>query len=237
MGTDPRSMAAHMRHVVQALRSPSAKSPSSEAVAHVTALHDRTVPKEAEKLLACRKGCYHCCSQMVVVTVPEAFYVAANIRRRPELAGAVAEVARKTGAMTIEQRLGTDIFCPMLKDAICSIYATRPLGCRGFVSTNLEACLAAFTRGEAPNIPMPSESVSVLYACRMLMMGALRLAGLSDAVYEMNSAVAIALSSDDAEKRWLAGENLFAALPASPPPPPQFEMAIRQLCAFVAPTI
>ncbi|MGE4064880.1 MAG: YkgJ family cysteine cluster protein [Rhodospirillaceae bacterium] len=230
-------MMAHIRHVVQALRSPTSKSPSSDAVAHVLAVHDRTVPKQAEKLLACRKGCSHCCSQMVVVTAPEAFYVAAQLRSRPEAAAAVAEVARQAGAMTLEQRLGKNIFCPLLTDTICSIYAGRPLGCRGFVSTNLDACIAAFTRGETPDIPMPNDSISVLYACRMLLLAALRVAGLKDGVYEMNSAVAVALGSKDAESQWLAGKDLFAGLQASPPPPPQFESAIRQMVAHIGPTV
>jgi len=237
MGTDPRSIAAHIRYVVQALRSPTAKSPSVEAIGHVVALHDRTVPKQAEKLLACRKGCSHCCSQMVVVTAPEAFYVAAYLRSRPEMAAAVAAVARDTATLTLEERLGRNIFCPMLSEAICSIYATRPLGCRGFVSTSLEACLAAFVRGEAPDIPMPNDSISVLYACRMLLMASLRLAGLKDGVYEMNSAVAMALSAPDAEAQWLAGKDLFAGLQSNPPPPPQFETAIRQMVGYVAPTV
>ena len=71
-------MAAHLRHLVQLLRSPTSKSPSSEAVAHIGALHDRTVPKQTEKMLACRKGCSHCCSQMVVVTAPEDARLAAD---------------------------------------------------------------------------------------------------------------------------------------------------------------
>ncbi len=237
MGTDPRSMAAHVRYMVHALRSPSAVSPSADAVAHVLALHDRTVPKQAEKLLACRKGCSHCCSQMVVVTGAEAFYVAAQVRKRPEMAAAVAEVAQRTAALTLEERLGRNIFCPMLSDAICSIYAARPLGCRGFVSTNLEACLAAFVRGETPDIPMPNDSISVLYACRMLLLVALRLAKVTDGVYEMNSAVAVALASKDAEAQWLAGGDVFAGLQATSPPPPQFETSIRQMMAFVAPTL
>ena len=237
LGSDPRSIAAHIRHVVHALRSPTAKSPSADAVAHLLALHDRTVPKQAEKLLACRKGCSHCCSQMVVITAPEAFYVAAQIRAKPGMAAAVEEVARTTASLTLEQRLGRNIFCPMLTDAICSIYAARPLGCRGFVSTDLEACLAAFVRGEAPSIPMPNDSISVLYACRMLLLAGLRLAGLKDGVYEMNSAVAVALRATDAEAKWLAGEDLFAGLQAAPPPPPQFETSIRQMVAYVAPTL
>ena len=237
MGTDPRSIAAHLRYVVHALRSPTAKSPSAEAVAHVLALHDRTVPKQAEKLLACRKGCSHCCSQMVVITAPEAFYVAAQIRAKPDVAAAIQDLARETATLTLEQRLGRNLFCPMLKDAICSIYAARPLGCRGFVSTSLDACIAAFVRGETPNIPMPNDSISVLYACRMLLIAGLRLAGLKDGVYEMNSALAVALSAQDAEAQWLSGKDLFAGLQATPPPPPQFEASIRQMMAFVAPTL
>jgi hypothetical protein len=92
-------------------------------------------------------------------------------------------------------------------------------------------------RGETPDIPMPNDSISVLYACRMLLIAALRLAGLKDGVYEMNSAVAVALSAGDAEVQWLSGKDLFAGLQATPPPPPQFEASIRQMMAFVAPTV
>lgn len=230
-------MMAHVRHVLHTLRSPSLKSPSSEAMAHVFALFDRTVPKAAGDMAACRKGCFHCCSQMVIVTAPEAFFVAAQVRKRPDLAAAVREAAREIGNLSMEERLGRQVFCPMLSEAMCSIYAGRPLGCRGFVSTELEACLAAFERGGTPDIPMPNDTVSVLYACRMLLMAALRLGGLGDASYELNSAVALALSGDDTEARWLAGEKLFDILRPSPPPPPQFEIAIRDLVAHTAPTV
>jgi len=84
---------------------------------------------------------------------------------------------------------------------------------------------------------MPNNAISILYACRMLLIAALRLVGLPDATYEMNSAVALALTTPDAEARWLSGENIFKSLPIAPPPPPQFEESIRQLAAFVAPTI
>jgi hypothetical protein len=234
---DPRSMAANVRHVVHILRSPTAKSPSAEAMAHIAAVHDRTVPKAVEKMVACKKGCFHCCSQMVVISATEAFAVAAEVRRRTGMPAAVTRVAQETGALTLEERLGRDIFCPLLSDAACSIYSARPLGCRGFVSTSLEACLAAFTRGEAPNIPSPIDATSVLYACRIMLIAAQRLLGLDDATYEMNTAVAAALAGEDTESRWLAGQRIFAGVSASPPPPPQFETAIRQLVAYVAPTV
>src|SRR5690606_24097087 len=109
--------------------------------------------------------------------------------------------------------------------------------CHGFVSQDVNACIAAFDRGETPNIPMPADYTQVLYTCRTLLLAALRLAGLHDGLYELNSAVAVVLATDNAEARWLRGENIFAGLSPAPPPPPQFEVAIRQLAAFVAPTV
>ena len=78
LSTDPRPVAAHIRHVVRLLRDPAAASPSADAVAHITALYDRTVEVATPPTLpaiACRKGCAHCCTQMVLVTAPEAFFV------------------------------------------------------------------------------------------------------------------------------------------------------------------
>lgn len=230
-------MAAHVRHVVHLLRSPQARTPSADAVAHVTALFDRSVPESANKMIACRKGCAHCCTQMVIVTAPEAFHVASLVRKKPATVAAIIAAAQRTGTLTLNERLTANIMCPMLDDALCSIYAGRPLGCHGFVSASLDACLATFTQGGKPDIPMPGDTVQVLYACRMLMLVALRLAGLKDAVYELNAALAAILTQEEAEARWLKGEDVFAGVRAEAPPPPQFEQAIRQMAAFVAPTL
>ncbi len=237
MGTDPRPVAAHIRHVIKLLRSPQADSPCSDAVAHVTDLFDRSVPPAQQTLLACRKSCSHCCTQMVVLTAPEAFFVAAQIRKRPKTIAAVVDVARQTGTLSLEERLRAKVMCPMLEAALCTIYAARPLGCHGFVSTNLNSCLAAFERLETPDIPMPQDNISVLYASRMLLLAALRLADLRDSTYEMNSALSAILTADNAEQRWLAGEDILAGVKTEAAPPPQFEDAIRKMAAFVAPTV
>ncbi len=237
MGNDARPVAAHIRHVIHLLRSPQAKSPCSDAIAHVTSLFDRTVPAASQPLLACRKGCSHCCTQLVILTAPEAFYVAEQIRKRPKTVEAVIAVARAAGSLSLEERLRAKVPCPLLEAALCTVYAARPLGCHGFVSTDLNACLAAFERLETPNIPMPQDDISVLYACRMLLLSALRLAGLRDATYEMTSALAAIFAADRAERRWLSGEDIFAGVKAAAPPPPQFEDAIRRMTAYVAPTV
>lgn len=237
MNQDPRPMAAHARHMVHLLRSPQAKTPSADAVNHVTALFDRSVPAQANKMIACRKGCAHCCTQMVIVTAPEAFYVASQVRKKPATVAAIIAAAEQTGKLSLNERLTANIMCPMLENALCSIYAGRPLGCHGFVSTSLDACIATFNHGGKPDIPMPSDTVQVLYACRMLMLVALRLAGLKDAVYELNAALAAIFTQENAEARWLKGEDVFADVKVEAPPPPQFEQAIRQMTAYVAPTL
>lgn len=237
MGTNPRFAAAHIRHVVKLLRAPQSKSPCSEAIAHVTGLFDRTVPAQANAMIACRKGCAHCCTQMVVLTLPEAFFVAAQIRHKKETIAAIIAAAANIGALSLDERLKAKAFCPLLDNALCSIYAARPLGCHAFVSVNLEACIAAFVRDEPPNLTMPNDTVNVLYAVRMLLTAALRLAGLDHGHYEMLSLLAVILTTENAEARWLAGENIMAAVKPGPPAPPQFEQAITQMVAHVAPTV
>jgi Fe-S-cluster containining protein len=231
-GTDPRPMAAHVRHVFNLLRDHKLDSPCSKAVAHVTSLFDRTAP--AHPLIACRKGCSHCCTQKVVLTAPEAFFVAARIKENPKAKDAIIAAHRRTHAMSLEGRLQAQIFCALLEDSICSIYTARPLACHAFVSTDLEACLAAFTRDQPANIPMPSDYVDTVHACRILLMAALRIARLPSSVYEMNAALAVILAQENAEARWLAGENVLAGVPVQSPPPPQFEQAIRQMAVYVA---
>lgn len=234
---DPRSLALHVRHVALLLRDPKSRAPSVDAMRHVASLLDRSVPGGAQKAIACRRGCSYCCTQMVTLTAPEAFLVAAQIRGKADVVAAVHDANAKTRGLTVEQRLTTGVMCALLKDDACSIYASRPLGCHGFVSVDLSACISAFVNGAEPNIPMPGEYISALYACRILLMASLRLAGLPDASFEMNEALSAILSQENAEARWFAGEDIFAGVTMLPPPPPQFETSIRQMAAFVAPML
>ena len=234
---DPRPLGAHLRHMVRLLRDPGSASPCSDAVAHLTALYDRTIPVAAARGVACSRGCAYCCTQPVSLTAPEAFFVAAWIRDRPATQAAVVEADRAIRALPPEAQAQAWLLCPMLEDRACSIYPARPLACHAFVSVKLEACIAAFVDGEVPQIPMPGEYVSLLYTCRMMLMAALRLAGLSSDSYEMKAAVAAVLGQPDAERRWLAGEPVLAGANADGPPPPQYEAAIGQMIAYVAPTL
>jgi hypothetical protein len=237
LGPDPRSIDAHLRQLVRLLKGAASASPCSDAVRRLTAVYDGAIPAQAKAKLACRKGCGHCCSQPVSVTAAEALAVAAAVRRRPE--GAAAVAAFDAAMRALPARAGWDGSrrCPMLVESACSIYAARPLACHAFVSADLQACLSAFVERKTPQIPMPAEFVNLLYPARMMLMAALRLAGLDSGSYELTAAVASILRQDGAEARYLAGEPILADVPGEGPVPPEYEAAIQAMVAQVAPTL
>jgi hypothetical protein len=232
-GTDPRSMGAHLRQLVRLLTDPRSRTPVSDAVAHITRLYDKTVPPWDG--LACRKGCSHCCTQPVSITAAEALYVASALKDRPDTAAAVIAADEAIRSLSPEE-LGRR-YCPMLVDDACSIYVQRPLACRSFVSTSLEACIATFDHGAEPQIPMPAITVSLLYTHRMMLMAALRLVGADDSAYELKSAVSAVLKEPDAERRFLSGERVAAGAGPGERPPPDYDRAINERAAYVYPTL
>lgn len=236
LGDNPRSMIAHVRHVARLFGS-SGESPCSEAIAHITSTQDRTVPSAAWKDVACKRGCSHCCTQFVMVSAPEAFFIAAQIRSRPKTVAALREATEKTRGMLQSDRLLARIFCPFLENDICSIYRVRPIACHGFTSLDLNACIATFKHGAAPNIPSYNDHATIMYGSRIVLCAAMRLRGLSDTGYEMNAAVSAALDHENAEARWLAGENIFGALKTTGEIPAHIESTVSQLVAHVAPTL
>src|SRR6478752_5205710 len=83
-GPDPRSMGAHLRELVRLLTDPRSRSPVSDAVGFLTQVYERALPPFEG--LACRKGCSHCCTQPVSLSIAEALFVASALKDRPALA-------------------------------------------------------------------------------------------------------------------------------------------------------
>jgi hypothetical protein len=235
LGPEPFSMAAHVRQMVRLFQGTRSGSPSAAAMAHLTGLYERNVAPRTD--IACRKGCGHCCSQPVLLSAPEAFWVAEQLRRRPDQATAMADAVRRLDAIAPDRLWQDWVRCPLLEEESCSIYTARPLACHGFVSVRLEACLTAFVDRGTPDIPMPQDRVTLLHGCRMILYVAQRLIGVRDVAYEMNHVVTAILDTPDAEARWLGGEDILAGLEDKTPIPPQYEREIAGMTAFVAPTL
>lgn len=98
---------------------------------------------------ACKKGCSWCCHQAVFAVTHEFLYI------QHFLTGHFPESARKqllenarvkaagTGEKTVEEQLRFRGPCPFLDQGACSIYPARPMACRIYLSSSVDACLKA----------------------------------------------------------------------------------------------
>lgn len=99
--------------------------------------------------MACKAGCGWCCHQQVGVSVVEAIRIAVHIQALPpDQAAAMTDRIRdlddKTNRMTTSKRAKAKLPCAFLVEGSCSIYAVRPLRCRGLISTDVSFCATSF---------------------------------------------------------------------------------------------
>ncbi|MFG1249361.1 YkgJ family cysteine cluster protein [Xanthobacter flavus] len=178
--------------------------------------YEHNVAEQAKDLppLACHKGCGTCCRIQVAATMPEVLMVARYVRAMSEgfrkvgidlparLAAAQATAPAASGTMA----LGGE--CPFLAEGICVIYPVRPLACRGHVSFDAEACIAAL-EGEADEVPVSESHRTVRALVQGALQSALRDAGKPWALYDLLGALRIALAHPDAEAAFRAGEDVL----------------------------
>lgn len=178
---------------------------------------------EREANIACRRGCSHCCVTVASVTPPEIFRVANWLRseqtRLPAELAIDAIIARCDGKSgpSITEMLAAKVPCPALVDHACGVHPSRPLNCRQFFSTSVEACIARFSRDEG-EIPFVTAAIDRGVLARILLLGAMRAAGLPDTSFELAGALRVALTVPDAEQRWLGGEAIFDGVLETPRP-------------------
>ena len=172
------------------------------------------LPEDGE--LACAAGCDHCCRTLPVTVGPvEVFALAHRVRDMapddPGLAVRVAAAAprggseRAPGAPPVPGSLAP---CPLLGDGgLCLVYSSRPLACRGCVSGDAEACAAC-----DESRPVPRSMAHQLGAAAVArgVCDALDGLGLPSGLVDIRAGLALALADEDAEKRWLRGEDVFA---------------------------
>jgi len=229
-------VAAHLRHTIRLLKDRQTSSPSARACGHINALFDRSVTIQPHALLACQQGCAHCCRQPVMLYAPEAFFLAAHVRNRPDMAQRVAQVAQSARQFPLGGNKGVE--CALLENNACALYVARPLSCHAFVSTNVNDCISLFRYFKETQIHQPDIFSTMRNLCRMLLLASLKAAGLPTRPYELNTAVAAILAQDNAEKRWLRGEDVLAGVePSAPPVPPEFEAMIAGWSARIVETL
>ena len=191
---------------------------ASEAAAIVARTFDVSIKNTpAEIAIACKKSCSFCCHTFVSVLAPEVFYIAEIIRREgsAENTSALIERSARSANLDLDARHGKHIPCPLLTEetttAACSVYSNRPLVCRKAVSVSLEACRVEYDGGEA-GLQMPFVNQSLFGDANLAMQIALHSCSLSRCSYELSAALKIALTQQDAERRWLEGSDIFAGV-------------------------
>ena len=134
---------------------------------------------------------------------------AAGIAAKP-----IAEAARETRAIGQARRFTTRVSCPLLASDICGGYGARPLACRTMLSRALAACRAYFPINGAGALDYTPGAREARGRVEMTLLAALSLSGLPGTHVELIQGLAVALTTDNAEERWLAGEDVFAGVEA-----------------------
>lgn len=100
--------------------------------------------------LACGQGCSFCCHRPgVLVTVPEFIHLWRRVSDFGEstlarVRVAAAAYASLASGLALDQANSHNIPCPLLDDGRCSVYAARPLCCRGYNSLDVDCCRRGF---------------------------------------------------------------------------------------------
>ena len=166
----------------------------------------------------CRKGCATCCSIRVVATAPEVLLVGRCVRaaeaqlkaQEVDIRQRLAQADASTRGRGEQERVKLRRRCPFIHKGACMIYPARPLACRSHISYDSQACVEA-AAGRLDAVPYSVPHMHVRSLVQNAMQSALRDADYAWATYELNHAVSIALSDDQAERNWLRGEDVFAA--------------------------
>jgi len=236
---DPRSFEAHLRQAAGLLRDrQTSASPSVRLMRHVTDLFERSVPDAARAKIACRSGCAFCCHQPVKVNAVEAFFLATQVRERLDTVLAVQKAAGLLAGRDPEMPKAAWLRCPLLDEAdACSVHAVRPLSCHGCVSLDVEDCKRSYPLTGAWVVREPAVYGDLRNSWRLILQAALRLNGLADTQYELNAALSVTLVVDNAEKRWLRGENIFAQVPVLAANKPEVEQVLALIAERIGPTL
>jgi hypothetical protein len=123
-----------------------------------------------------------------------------------------------THALPAQERFNQRRPCALLVDNRCSIYAVRPILCRGWTSYDVAQCEQALHQAE-DNLSVDNDA-RIRQAASDIeqeLLAATRDAGLPTRQLELTAALRIALESPDASERWTRGEDVFQDALETPP--------------------
>lgn len=168
--------------------------------------HDQRLAGASDvNTLACKAGCSWCCHFSVDARPVEVFHIVEFMRdnfydvEQQRLRSEIEANARVLGSLDEMQRMQKTLKCPFLADGRCTIYAARPQTCRNYHATDAAGCKQSYD--EPNNFDIAPEYAPLVYQSGAAHVDAfskaMQDAGYDTAAYELNSALAEALSRPD----------------------------------------
>lgn len=151
----------------------------------------------------CGAGCSFCCkSERIEATKVEICFILHEIENLPKAkAGRVVEQIKNSKATQHVSRMGRGSPCSMLIDDKCSVYAVRPISCRGYLSSSVQECKQRFDG--------TSTMVSGFAQARFveLVVNELYEADGVDLKFEINSILKILFEDNALRSKWMSGDT------------------------------
>jgi uncharacterized protein len=209
--TDPQPTAAMARRLHCLLEAAKQDGNIEPPVRFLHERVDRTIANFCDKQIACKKGCAHCCyTPWVSASAPEVLFIAKMIKQSvPDAVGRVKAANLETKSHDFNARARVANACPLLEQDSCSIYEFRPRSCRLGASADANACARAFRHFTEEKIPIPVSYLKTRNVYAVALAVALRRSDLPHYSYELNAALLRAFSTDNAERDWLSGKDIF----------------------------
>lgn len=180
----------------------------------------RFLGAESRAEIKCAAGCSWCCRRPLVVSILDAFAVSYHLLREGDTLAldsylqSIAVYGNRRADLNRSYRP-----CPFLNEQDrCRVYPARPIVCRAFHSTNVEACrIQAETESADRDIPMFTN----LFGFRGMALSGARQAvtdlGLDDRPVVLARAVKLILEDfDGVASQWLQGEEVFETAVVGP---------------------
>jgi|GEM_PF-1833650 len=165
--------------------------------------------------VVCKAGCDICCFIRVRCSIPEALYIAENIRANwtetqiDALRQRIDENLSEFEGLSGKQKLNKMVPCPLLVDHQCSVHAVRPVACRAHHSTDIDACRRGFINPDQVQIPHYLDVDTVIAPVTAGIRSGIIASKLKDPGLLLPQALKVALTDPDAKAKWIAGDSLF----------------------------
>ena len=182
--------------------SASAALKASAAVADYADTAQAIVTRAYQPAIDCQDGCSYCCRKPgVLVTIPEVLRIVEHVRAHLDqdalarLRARAETYVRQLNGRHFNEPSAESVPCPLLVDEHCSIYPLRPLACRGYNSTSVDACRRAHA-DVAATVPIFAMLKDVTDGATLGAVQCLEANGFNADLVDLGTALALTLATE-----------------------------------------